>query len=250
MSTRKLALFAGAGFLAGTALGVAQAAEPWSFSANIGVVSNYLWRGLTQTDNQPAVQGGLDVAHASGFHAGTWVSNVDFGPDGANYEWDLYLGYDFTLPNEDFKLGLSTLYYAYPDSKDDIDFWEVGLSGGYKWFSAGVNYTVWGGKANEDAPFDAGDLYFSLGVEVPLQQGFSIGLFGGYYDFDQDRVVVDFDAAGNAVTKSADYGHWGVKVSKEAGDFGTFSLSYEQNDGRKELYDNDAKFWVGWKKEF
>lgn len=242
--------FACTGLLAGIASGSVYAAEPWSFSANLGLVSNYLWRGVSQTDNQPAVQGGIDITHASGFHAGTWVSNVDFGPDGANYEWDLYLGYDFKLPNEDLKLGVTALYYAYPDNPDEIDFAELGLSTGYRWLSLGISYTIWGGKANEDALFDRGDLYYSLGIDVPLPQSFSIGLFGGYYDFKNDKIFVDFDAAGNAITKSADYGHWGIKISKDAGDFGTFSLHYEQNDGRKELYDNDAKLWVGWKKEF
>ncbi len=51
----------------------ALAQDPWSFSANIGVVSNYMWRGVTQTGDQAAVQGGLDVAHESGFYAGTWA---------------------------------------------------------------------------------------------------------------------------------------------------------------------------------
>ena len=51
-----------------------------SVSANIGVVSNYVWRGITQTDDKAAVQGGVDYSHSSGFYAGTWVSNVDF-PD-------------------------------------------------------------------------------------------------------------------------------------------------------------------------
>jgi uncharacterized protein (TIGR02001 family) len=47
-------------------------------SANVGVVSNYMWRGMTQTRNGAAVQGGLDLTHSSGFYAGTWMSNVDF----------------------------------------------------------------------------------------------------------------------------------------------------------------------------
>lgn len=61
-------------------------------STNIAVVSNYLFRGVTQTDGSPAVQGGIDFEHASGFYAGTWASNVDFG-DEISYELDLYAGF-------------------------------------------------------------------------------------------------------------------------------------------------------------
>ena len=47
-----------------------------SFTANASATSNYIWRGLTQTTNEAAVQGGIDYAHESGFYAGTWASNV------------------------------------------------------------------------------------------------------------------------------------------------------------------------------
>ncbi|MBK1649732.1 TorF family putative porin [Rhabdochromatium marinum] len=275
--------------LAGT--GVALAQGPWSFSANIGAVSNYMWRGTTQTGDGPAVQGGLDVAHESGFYAGTWASNIDWDEgsseqvigyvpvnpntgrpimtddgylvigetsgaddDSPNYELDFYAGYDFTLPDENMSLGLNTIYYAYPDSGSDVDFWEIGISGGYDFgaaaASAGIQYTAWGGDANEGGPYSEGDLYYSLGLDFVLPYEFGLGIFGGYYDFKDDSVVVGIDTAGNDLTESADYWHWGATVSREAGEFGTFSFTYEQNGGEKEVYDDDAKFWVGWNKEF
>ncbi len=235
--------------------GLAFADAPYSFSANIGVVSNYLWRGTSQTDDGPAIQGGLDFAHESGFSAGTWASNVDFADigddsvnppivyEGANYELDLYMGYDFTLPVEDASLGLNTIYYAYPDADLDIDFWEIGISGGYKFFSAGIQYTVWGGDDNEDAPFDEGDFYYYASLDFALPYEFGLGLKTGYYDFDSDD-------ENTGATESADYWHWGVSISREAGDFGTFSFNYEQNDGDEGIWDDDPKIWIGWNKEF
>jgi len=225
----------------------AMAESPYSLSANIGAVSNYLWRGTSQTDDGPAIQGGVDFAHESGFYAGTWASNVDFGAGGANYELDLYAGYDFALPTEGASLGLNTIYYAYPDDGGDIDFWEIGLSGGYEFFSAGIQYTVWGDDDNEDAPFDQGDLYYYAGLDFPLPNDFGLGLSTGYYDFDDDQVDV-----GGGMTESADYWHWGVSISREAGDYGTFSFNYEQNDGGGDgnVWDDDPKIWIGWNKEF
>jgi len=53
------------------------------------------------------------------------------------------------------------------------------------------------------------------------------------------------------VTESADYWNYGASISREAGDFGTFSLNWDQNSGNQDVgYDTDPKFWVGWNKEF
>lgn len=225
----------------------ASADAPYSLSANIGVVSNYLWRGTTQTDDGPAIQGGLDFSHDSGFYAGTWASNVDWGDGGPNYELDLYMGYDFTLPDENASLGISTIYYAYPDGDGDVDFWEIGLSGGYQFFSAGIQYTVWGDDDNDGALFDQGDIYYYAALDLPLPQEFALGLRLGYYDFDNDRVEIE-----PGKTESADYWNWGVSVSREVGEFGTVSFNYDQNDGGGggDVWDDDAKVWVGWNKEF
>ncbi|MFB6259216.1 MAG: TorF family putative porin, partial [Thiohalorhabdaceae bacterium] len=57
-----------------TGTGAAQA----GLTGNVGVTNNYIWRGFTQTNDMPAVSGGLDYSHSSGIYVGTWISNVDF----------------------------------------------------------------------------------------------------------------------------------------------------------------------------
>jgi uncharacterized protein (TIGR02001 family) len=263
----------------------ALAADPWSFSANIGAVSNYIWRGVTQTGDQAAVQGGIDVAHESGFYAGTWISNVDWdegsseevtgivpvdpdtglpmtdengnyvvqgytsGSDSSspNYELDLYTGFGGNI-TDDLSWDINTIYYAYPDGRDS-NFWEVGGSGTFKWFTLGLAYTIAGD--NDGGLFDDGDWYYFGGAEFDLPYDFGFSARGGYYDFRHDQVEVGLDANGMPVTDSADYWHWGVSISRDADKFGTFSLNYDQNDGKQEVgYDTDPKFWVGWNKEF
>ena len=266
----------------------ALAADPWSFSANIGAVSNYIWRGVTQTGDQAAVQGGIDVAHESGFYAGTWISNVDWdegsseevtgivpvdpdtglpmtdengnyvvqgytsGSDSSspNYELDLYTGFGGNI-TDDLSWDINTIYYAYPDGRD-ANFWEVGGSGTYKWFTLGLAYTIAGD--NDGGPFDDGDWYFFGGAEFDLPYDFGFSVRGGYYDFRHDEEPVEYIAAdGSLYTKnqSWDYWNWGASITREAGNFGTFSLNYDQNDGESDLgYNNDPKFWVGWNKEF
>ena len=61
------------------------------WSANISAVSDYTFNGVSQTQNDPALQGGVDKAFDNGTYAGTWASNVDFGGD-TNLEWDFYVG--------------------------------------------------------------------------------------------------------------------------------------------------------------
>lgn len=239
------------------AVQTAAAEDVHSFSANIGAVSNYLFRGVTQTDDKAAIQGGLDYAHVSGFYAGTWVSNVDFGDteiatydlndeiidietiSSPGYEADFYLGFSKDI-NDDLSFDVNAIYYAYPDGKD-LDLAELGASATWRWATLGLAYTVWGqandakGVENDEALFIEGDWYYYGSLDFNLPQDFGLSLFGGYYDFD-------YNDGGN------DYGHWGLSVSREAGDFGTFSLNYEQVG--RDTYDDDPKVWVGWLKEF
>ena len=266
--------------------GPAAAEDPYNISANIGAVSNYMWRGVTQTQDGAAVQGGLDFKHESGFYAGTWVSNVDFNnegapqlstvktdalgnpvyddngfpiyetigsfnPDSPNYELDFYLGFGGNI-TDDLSWDLKGIYYAYPDGSD-ADFAEIGGSATFKWFTLGLAYTVYG--QNDDGLFDNGDFYYFGAFEYSdLPFGLSFSARGGYYDFDSDQVVAGTYVSNGKVfdvTDSADYWHYGASISKDAGDFGTFSLNWDQNDGNTNVgYDDDPKFWVGWLKEF
>jgi len=220
--------------------------SPHSVSANIGVVSDYIWRGVTQTQDDPAVQGGLDYAHESGLYAGTWVSNIDWGSSDPNYELDLYGGFGGSV-NDYFSYDINTIYYAYPDGRDS-DFWEVGASGTLKWLTLGVAYTISG--ENNGGLFDDGDVYYYSSLEYgDLPYGLGVGLRGGYYDFRHDTETL----ADGKQSESADYWHYGATISKDAGDFGTFSLNWDQNSGDPDSpggYDNDPKVWVGWNKEF
>lgn len=85
-----------------------------SFTANASATSNYIWRGLTQTTNEAAVQGGIDYAHESGFYAGTWASNVNYGAgDVYSYEHDMYFG--FSGESDGIAYDFGYLYYNYDD---------------------------------------------------------------------------------------------------------------------------------------
>src|SRR3954467_4253717 len=89
-------------------------ASPHTLTGNFGFFSQYIFRGLTQTDRKPALQGGFDFAHKSGFYAGTWASNISWLQDsnaysrGGSLEWDFYGGWKPTIG--DFTFDIGTLY--------------------------------------------------------------------------------------------------------------------------------------------
>jgi uncharacterized protein (TIGR02001 family) len=161
-------------------LGVAATAQAESsikgLTANASVTTNYVFRGQTQTDDSPAIQGGIDYNHPSGFYAGAWGSNVDFPGLGSGLEYDLYAGFKFTVAPE-FKLNVGYITYNYTDSTVDdvIGTNEVFLGGEYKDFAA--YYYNGNGSGNNDYQYF--DLRYSL---KGLPQDIKLTLHYGHLD--------------------------------------------------------------------
>ncbi len=85
---------------------------------NIGAVTEYRYRGISQSRLQPALQGGIDYTHPNGFYVGTWASTIQWIKDAggkADVEIDLYAGYKKELA-KDATLDLGALYYLYPSN--------------------------------------------------------------------------------------------------------------------------------------
>jgi len=97
---------------------------PVEVSGAVELVSDYRFRGVSQTDEEMAVQGGISVTHESGLYAGTWASNLagwgTFG--GSNMELDLYAGAAVPVGNATLDVGLT--WYMYPGGADNTDFAE------------------------------------------------------------------------------------------------------------------------------
>ena len=99
-------------------------ASPHTFTGNVGFATDYLYRGISQTSGEMALQGGFDYAHSSGLYAGTWASNVSWIQDGLNVpgalqttsaglEIDVYGGYKGTVTG-DLGFDVGVLTYNYP----------------------------------------------------------------------------------------------------------------------------------------
>lgn len=101
-----------------------EAPGPISVSGSAALVSDYRFRGVSQTNKEMAIQGGLTVAHESGVYVGTWASNLagwgTFG--GSNMELDIYGGYKLPVGGATLDVGLT--WYMYPGGADTTDFGE------------------------------------------------------------------------------------------------------------------------------
>lgn len=167
-------------------------AGPHTFTGNLGLFSEYRFRGITQTYRQPALQGGFDYSHSSGLYAGNWNSNVSSGagfPEG-NLEMDFYGGWKASWG--DFGLDLGALYYYYPGSRggaagqgirgNPVDNKEVYVGASWKFISAKLYYAVddyfslkgvnsAGTVTNRST---SGTTYFDLSANYDLGNGWGI----------------------------------------------------------------------------
>jgi uncharacterized protein (TIGR02001 family) len=205
--------------LAGTALAQAPAAPEHTFTANVGLFSEYIFRGITQTAGEPAIQGGFDYAHSSGFYAGTWASNVswleDFGAyNRSSMEWDFYGGFKANFPGSDFFWDVGTIYYYYPGRRNagvvDADTWEIYAGIGWKWASLKFSYSLddYFGARPTGRKSD-GTYYVDLSAAYPVGDS-GVSLIGhvGYLDVDNDGSDGDLSTGGKA-----SYTDWKLGIS-------------------------------------
>ena len=187
------------------------------FSANTAIVSDYIFRGITQSDENFAIQGGFDVGHESGLYTGVWASSIDFNDgDQANVEIDLYAGYAGEANSVSYDVG--GIYYAYPGANSSLnyDFWEIFASLGYDFdvasASVSVNYSPDYFGSSDDS------LYTHLGVDVPLPQNFTVSGGVGHQSIDD-----------NASFGVPDYTDWNLTLGYDWEQF-NISLGYHDTD--------------------
>jgi uncharacterized protein (TIGR02001 family) len=187
-------------FLASAAAPAAVMAQdsPHTFTANVGLFSEYIFRGVTQTAGEPAVQGGFDYAHSSGLYAGTWASNVswlqDFGLyERSSMEWDFYGGIKRNFGASDFWFDVGTLYYWYPGNKVagwSANTWEIYAALGWKWAGVKMSYSLqdyFGARPNANQDPTDGTIYWDFFANYPVgETGITLIAHYGILDVKND----------------------------------------------------------------
>jgi conserved hypothetical protein, proteobacterial len=154
----------------------------FTVSGYLNFASDYRWRGLTQTDEHPAVQGELDLSHKSGLYVGVWASNIDYNDPDSHLELDAYVGFANSFAGIDYDVGI--IYYTYPGDHTDSEYWELyaDLAKDFGSFKV-LGGLAWTTDYNGD---DVDQYYVYGGLEVPVGKYFKVHGLVGYTDVDLD----------------------------------------------------------------
>lgn len=179
-----LAVCAGVGLLA---LGANARAEetpssgPPSFtlSGSAALTSDYVWRGSSQSQGDPAAQVGFKAAHRSGFYASVWGSGVEFAPEThASSELDFTVGWAGKIA-PDWALDLNVLHYRYPSTTVDLNWTE--LNGTVTWRD---NYWLSLAYSNEALGSKDRGVYSQVGARFPVNDALRFEAAVGHYFLD------------------------------------------------------------------
>lgn len=172
-------------------------AEGTEISGNVSIGSDYVYRGISQTGENPTIQGGFDIAAENGLYAGVWSSNVGF--DGS-IEIDLYAGYGGSF-SEGIDYDVGILRYEYPDDGQggapDSSFNEVYASVSFSNFTLGFAYSPEFFAESDQAT------YVYLDYELALANDFGLSFHYGSQSIDD-----------NAAFGTPDYSDYSIGLSK------------------------------------
>lgn len=183
-------------------------------SGNVGMYSEYIFRGITQSDESPAMQGTFNLGAATGLYVGVWGSNVDFNDgDEAQLEVDVYGGYKWLVGPATLDTGV--IYYAYPGADRSLGYdyieGKLGISAPVGPATVGFNLFV-----SPDYFAESGlGIYKNLYVSIPVKDT------GLTFNAAIDHQSID-DAAAFGVPTYAD---WNAGVSYAWEKF-TFGVTY------------------------
>lgn len=243
-------------------------ASPHTVTGNLMLTSDYRFRGLSQTFKLPAVQGGIDYSHSSGFYLGTWASNVSGNqyPNGASMEWDFYGGFKFE-PAKDWVIDLGVLHYYYPGAwitnngvthtgNTKFDNTEIYAALAYKWMSLKYSHTVtdlFGIRSEIFPPAVTGTPWCGIdssGVAYTLANAPHGCFYGsgsskgsGYTDFTvnypaSEKATVVFHVGHQSVKNYGDlsYTDWKLGINYDIGSGWILGAAYIDTNAKESFY--------------
>jgi uncharacterized protein (TIGR02001 family) len=146
-----------------------------SIAFNVGLTSDYRYRGISQSRRDPAISAGADYTHSSGLYAGTWLSSIkwikDAGGGNTNLEWDIYGGYKGTAGPLGYDVGV--LRYQYPSSSLPVNPNTTEIYGAltYSLFTAKYSHSVTNLFGFDDSKNSS---YLDLSANIDLGNGWSV----------------------------------------------------------------------------
>ncbi|MGH8530709.1 MAG: TorF family putative porin [Nevskiales bacterium] len=236
-------------FTAGVAAalaGLSSAALATGFSGTVYLTSDYVFRGISQSSQDPAFQGSIDFKEDNGFYAGVWGSNVDFNEnellpdplevDDGQVEFDIYVGWGGKFPNEKAGWDINLTYFLYPgtDSQLEYDYLELTPALFYDFGTFNINGKIHYSPDFFGLAFDDG-FYYEANLGIPLQNNFSLGFHVGHQTLDKETLVPPLPVA-----LEDSYTDYSVALGLAAAGL-NFTLAYTDTD----LNEKDCLLFAG-----
>ncbi|WP_420994532.1 TorF family putative porin [Cupriavidus sp. 30B13] len=225
---------------ASTDAAAAADASPHTFSANVTLASEYRYRGLMQTNRRPAIQGGFDYSHSSGFYIGNWNSNISWldnsNPEvSAPIEMDFYAGFKNTVTiaglDWNYDAGVLQYYYPgdYPDGFTRPNTTELYVGAGY------------------------GPVFLKYSQSMTNLFGFADSRYSYYVDLSANVPLNFWDLTVNAHVgyqnvkhiDSASYTDWKLGLTKDLGKGFAVAIAYIDTNAHRSVYTNTSGRYVG-----
>lgn len=159
----------------------AQDEDDSGFNWNAAATSEYMFRGISQTDDHPAIQAGAGYSFSNGIYLGAWASNVDFGED-TDAEVDTFVGWNGDL-NDTVNLDVQLVRYNYVGEPDGVDYAYNELIGKVTFVE---NYSVTLGYTNDFLASDTDSIYAAVGGSWDVGNDINLTAGLGYTTVDED----------------------------------------------------------------
>lgn len=214
--------------LAAVGLTFAAATASAELTGTVTAVSDYNFRGISLSANDPALQGSIDYAHDSGFYAGAWASNIDYGDDvDGDVEVDLYLGLGGGV-EDGLGWDIGAVYYLYPGADDIEDYPEFYAGITYGAFELKQWYTYDYGGTDDNAFYTEANASF----ELPANFGLNLHVGYNYGDAFEDAEYVDYSVGVSYTLGHFDLGLAYVDTDLSRGDLLFSDGDVFKSDGR------------------
>ena len=225
-------------------------ASPHTFTGNVGLFSQYVFRGISQTNEDIALQGGFDYSHASGFYIGTWASSSSWLSDSesitgyrsSSLETNTYGGFRGNIRATDFSYDIGLLQYIYPGSRTsgfvNADTLEAYAAIGWQFLSAKYSYSLGDTFGVNNA---SGTWYLDLQANYSITDALTLNLHYGIQEFSGSNGGVSNDSV-------ASYEDWKIGLSyalPQSFTVGAYYTDTSMNSTQKAFYTNTSRKFLG-----
>ncbi len=225
-------------------------ASPHTFTGNVGLFSQYVFRGISQTNEDIALQGGFDYSHASGFYIGTWGSNISWltdssavtGYNSSSLELDVYGGYRGAFGDSGVTYDVGLLQYIYPGDRVagavKADTLEAYVAVGWKFLSAKYSYSMGDTFGVNNS---SGTWYLDLQANYPITESLTLNLHYGIQEFKGSNGGVSNDS-------QASYEDWKIGASyalPQGFTVGAYYTDTSMNRTQEAFYTNALGKYLG-----